>query len=206
MNVQPLQLPPFPGAPRVAAGTVIEITPGVSPLLAGAVLPATWTCGVPRLPDWPRPAVELAGVTQSSVPKPSTSMSWFQALPGAIGRLFTPTLTIGALAGALAGRAWGALPAGPVAAFALIGAAASLAGAMQSPIASVALVVELTHSGLALLVPIALAAAGAVTVSRVLVRASLYTAAGWWQAGHPAHAGPAHRRSLVAGGQAVARG
>ena len=50
MNVQPLQLPPSPGAPSVAAGTVIEITPGVSPLLAGAVLVATWTCGVPRLP------------------------------------------------------------------------------------------------------------------------------------------------------------
>jgi hypothetical protein len=36
------------------------------------------------LEDWPRPAVVLDGVTQSSVPKPSTSMSWFQASAGAI--------------------------------------------------------------------------------------------------------------------------
>ena len=104
---------------------------------------------------------------------------------GAVGGLFTPTLAIGALVGTLAGRAWGTLlPAGPVAGFALIGAAALLAGAMQSPIASIALAVELAHSGLALLVPIALAAAGAAALSRVLVPASLYTAAGWWSGGH----------------------
>src|SRR5579875_3509799 len=103
---------------------------------------------------------------------------------GAVGGLFTPTLTIGALAGTLAGRAWETvLPAGPVAGFALIGAAALLSGAMQSPLASVVLVVELTRSGLSLLVPIALAAAGATAVSRALVPASLYTAAGWWRAG-----------------------
>jgi CIC family chloride channel protein len=104
---------------------------------------------------------------------------------GAVGGLFTPTLTIGALAGTLAGRAWEVLlPGGPVAAFALIGAAALLSGAMQSPIASVVLVIELTHSGLSLLVPIALAAAAATALSRALVPASLYTAAGWWQGGH----------------------
>ena len=111
--------------------------------------------------------------------------------------------------GALAGRAWAALlPAGPLAEFALIGAAALLAGAMHSPIASVALVVELTHSGLALLVPIALAATGATAVSRILVPATLYTAAGWWQAGHSPHADPAHRRSprrlRLGGGPSVA--
>ena len=154
-------------------------------------------------PTWKELSLSLMAVIV--VARPFATAACLRS--GATGGLFTPTLTIGALAGALAGRAWGALlPAGPVAAFALIGAAASLAGAMQSPISSVALVVELTHSGLALLVPIALAAAGAATVSRVLVPASLYTAAGWWQAGHPAHAGPAHRRSLVAGDQAKARG
>jgi CIC family chloride channel protein len=102
---------------------------------------------------------------------------------GAVGGLFTPTLTVGALAGSLAGRAWQVLvPGEAMAAFAVIGAAALLSGAMQSPIASVVLVIELTHSGLSLLVPIALAAAAATAVSRVLVPASLYTAAGWWQA------------------------
>jgi len=104
---------------------------------------------------------------------------------GAVGGLFTPTMTIGALAGTLAGRAWDVLiPGNPVAAFTLIGAAALLSGAMQSPIASIVLVVELTHSGLSLLVPIVLAAAAATAASRVLVPASLYTAADWWGSGH----------------------
>ncbi|MDA8310512.1 MAG: chloride channel protein [Actinomycetota bacterium] len=109
---------------------------------------------------------------------------------GAVGGLFTPTLTVGALAGTLAGRACEAfLPHEPVACFALIGAAALLSGAMQSPVASVVLVVELTHSGLSLLVPIVLAAAGATALSRVLVPASLYTAAGWWRADHTSEPG-----------------
>ena len=104
---------------------------------------------------------------------------------GAVGGLFTPTLALGALVGILAGRAWGALwPAGPEAGFALIGSAALLSAAMQSPIASIVLVVELTHSGLDLLVPIALAVAGATVVSRALVPASIYTASGWWRDGH----------------------
>ena len=142
-------------------------------------------------------ALSLPLVAVIVVARPLATAACLRA--GAVGGLFTPTLAVGALAGTLAGRAWGALlPAGPVAGFALIGAAALLAGAMQSPIASVALVVELTHSGLALLVPIALAAVGAAAVSRILVPASLYTAAGWWQAGHSPHADPARRRSLVA--------
>jgi H+/Cl- antiporter ClcA len=55
---------------------------------------------------------------------------------------------------------------------------------MHSPIASIVLVVELTHSGMSLLVPIVLAAAGATVISRALVPASLYTAAGWWKDAH----------------------
>ena len=139
-------------------------------------------------------ALSLPLVAVIVVARPLATAACLRA--GAVGGLFTPTLAVGALVGTLAGRAWGTLlPAGPVAGFALIGAAALLAGAMQSPIASVALVVELTHSGLALLVPIALAAAGATAVSRALVPASLYTAAGWWRAGHPNDAAPAHRPS-----------
>ena len=68
--------------------------------------------------------------------------------------------------------------------FALIGAATLVSAAMQSPIVAITLAVELTHSGLALLVPIVLAAAGPTVVSRSLVPASLCTAAGWWQGGH----------------------
>ena len=113
---------------------------------------------------------------------------------GAVGGLFTPTLAIGALLGTLAGRAWEVFwPAGPVPGLALIGAAALLSGAMQSPLASIVLVVELTHSGLALLVPIALAATGATVISRVLVPASLYTAASWWRDGHAVDIRPTPR-------------
>ncbi len=110
---------------------------------------------------------------------------------GAVGGLFTPTLAVGALAGTLAGQAWGVLwPAGPEAGFALIGAAALLSGAMQSPIASIVLVIELTHGGLDLLVPVSLAAAGATVVSRSLLPASLYTAAGWWRDRRPPQSPP----------------
>ena len=128
-------------------------------------------------------ALSLPLVAAIVVARPLATGACLRA--GAVGGLFTPTLTLGALVGVVAGRAWGALwPAGPVAGFALIGAAALLSAAMQSPVASITLVVELTHSGLALLVPVALAAAGATVVSRALVPASLYTAAGWWQGSH----------------------
>lgn len=128
-------------------------------------------------------AISLPLVAAIVVARPFATGACLRA--GAVGGLFTPTLTVGALFGILAGRAWDVFwPAGPVAGLALIGAAALLSGAMQSPIASIVLAVELTHSGLTLLVPIALAAAGATVVSRVLVPASLYTAAGWWRDGH----------------------
>jgi H+/Cl- antiporter ClcA len=141
-------------------------------------------------------ALSLPLIAVIVVARPLATAACLRA--GAVGGLFTPTLAIGALVGTLAGRAWAVfLPAGPVAGFALVGAAALLAGAMQSPIASVALVIELTHSGLAILVPIALAAAGATAVSRVLVPASVYTASGWWHAGHPSDAAPADRPSAL---------
>ena len=83
VNVQP-----GPGVPSVAVGTVIETTPGVSPPAPLPAPPAglscaTETCGAPSDEESPRPAVAVAGVTQSSVPNPSTSISWFQALPDA---------------------------------------------------------------------------------------------------------------------------
>jgi CIC family chloride channel protein len=94
---------------------------------------------------------------------------------GAVGGLFTPTLTLGCLLGLLAGRGWVHLWAGgSVAAFAMVGATALLSGTMQAPLAAIALVVELTHSGLALVVPLALAAVAATVVSRALVPASIY--------------------------------
>ncbi len=68
--------------PRVAAGTVMVTSPGVCP--PDGVSWATDTCGVPRLDEPASPDVAPEGVTQSSVPNPSTSMSWFHASAGAI--------------------------------------------------------------------------------------------------------------------------
>jgi len=95
---------------------------------------------------------------------------------GAEGGLFTPTLAFGALFGTIAGHGWNLLwPGGAAAAYTMIGAAALLASAMESPLASIALVVELTHSGLDLVVPITLAVAGSIVVCRRLQRWSIYT-------------------------------
>lgn len=98
---------------------------------------------------------------------------------GAEGGLFTPTLAFGALAGSLLGHGWSEVwPGGHAAAFTMIGATAVLAGTMQSPLAAIALVVELTHSGIDLIVPMALAVTGAMVVCRLLEPWSIYTVGG----------------------------
>jgi len=66
---------------------------------------------------------------------------------GATGGLFTPTLSVGAVVGALAGHLWMTLWPGPnMASFALLGAVALLAAAIQAPLMGIAMVMELTHS------------------------------------------------------------
>src|SRR6204780_5196484 len=83
VNVQP-----DPGVPSADVGTVIVTSPGVS--LPDGDSWATETWGVPTVDDPEMPEVDVAGVTQSSVPNPSTSMSWFHALAGAIEELKGP--------------------------------------------------------------------------------------------------------------------
>lgn len=121
---------------------------------------------------------------------------------GAEGGLFTPTLTFGALVGSLLGHGWSVLwPGGDIAAFTMIGATAMLAGTMQSPLAAIALVVELTHSGIDLIVPMALAVTGALVVSRFLEPWSIYTVGGHVRRPHWARLrmpGAAARASLAA--------
>lgn len=96
---------------------------------------------------------------------------------GAAGGLFTPTLTFGALLGGLAGHVWIlAWPGAGVGSYAFIGAGAMLAAAMQSPLASVVLVLELSHQGFALMVPLLVAVTGATLVSRGLDDRSIYSA------------------------------
>jgi H+/Cl- antiporter ClcA len=96
---------------------------------------------------------------------------------GAAGGLFTPTLIPGALLGAFLGLAWSHLWAGaPIGAFAMVAAAAMTGAAMQAPLAGLALVLELTHTGFALVVPMMAATVTATFVARAVDGYSIYSA------------------------------
>jgi len=96
---------------------------------------------------------------------------------GAPGGLFTPTLVLGVLFGALLGHAWGVVwPGSPIGSYALIGGAAILAAAMQGPLSATVLMLELTHSNGSLTVPLLLAAGLATVVARLLGAPSIYSA------------------------------
>lgn len=92
---------------------------------------------------------------------------------GASGGMFTPFMSTG---GAL-GLAWNHLwPGTPTGAYALIGAAAMIGAATQAPLAAVALVLELTHSGFSLMAPILFATAVASATARWIDGYSIYSA------------------------------
>lgn len=95
---------------------------------------------------------------------------------GIPGGLFTPTMTFGALLGAVLGHAWNIFWPGPtLGAQAMLGSVAVLAAAMQGPICAIVLLLELTHSGTALMVPILIVVAGATLTSRALHSQSIYS-------------------------------
>jgi H+/Cl- antiporter ClcA len=96
---------------------------------------------------------------------------------GASGGLFTPTLSTGAALGGFLGIAWSHLWAGSsVGAFAMVGAAAMIGASMQAPLSGLALVLELTHSGFSLMVPMIAATVCATVVARHLDGYSIYSA------------------------------
>lgn len=96
---------------------------------------------------------------------------------GAQGGLLTPFMSTGAVLGALIGVGWcWAWPGSPVGAFALVGSAAMLGAALQAPLVGLVLVVELTDSGLALMVPIVAATFLATAVARRIDGYSIYSA------------------------------
>jgi CIC family chloride channel protein len=96
---------------------------------------------------------------------------------GASGGLFTPTLSTGALVGGFLGLSWSQLwPGSPLGAFAMVGAAAMIGASMQAPLAGLALVLELTHSGFSLMVPMIAATLLATAVARYVDGYSIYTA------------------------------
>jgi H+/Cl- antiporter ClcA len=96
---------------------------------------------------------------------------------GAPGGLFTPTLTLGVLFGALLGNGWSAIwPGAAPGSYAVIGGAAVLAASMQGPLAAVVLMLELTRHADALMVPVLLAVAEATIVARLFGAPSIYSA------------------------------
>jgi CIC family chloride channel protein len=96
---------------------------------------------------------------------------------GASGGLFTPFMSTGAVFGACTGIVWTLLwPGSPHGAFAVVGAAAMLGSSIQAPLAGVVLIVELTHSGFGLMVPVIAATFLATAVARHIDGYSIYSA------------------------------
>lgn len=96
---------------------------------------------------------------------------------GASGGLFTPSLSTGAVLGGALGMAWNLLwPGGPPGAFAVVGAAAMIGAAMQAPLAALALLLELTGTGFALMAPMAAATVTATAVAFYIDGYSIYSA------------------------------
>ena len=95
---------------------------------------------------------------------------------GVTGGLFTPTLATGAALGVLLGKAWTlAWPGNAAGSFGIIVAAAMLGAAMQTPLAALALMIELTRTTDTLIVPMIAATALATVVVRYLDGYSIYS-------------------------------
>lgn len=96
---------------------------------------------------------------------------------GGSGGLFTPTLSTGAVLGGFLGLAWNlAWPGSPVGAFAMVGAAAMIGASMQAPLTALVLVLEFTHSGFEIIVPMFAATVTATAVARYIDGYSIYSA------------------------------
>jgi CIC family chloride channel protein len=97
---------------------------------------------------------------------------------GTVGGVFTPTLFVGASAGALFGTAlhqfWGSAAGMPAGAFALVGMGAVLAATTRSPLLAMILIFELSLD-YSLVPPLMLACVVSILVARQLHGESVYT-------------------------------
>ena len=100
---------------------------------------------------------------------------------GVPGGLFTPTMSLGAVAGLLLGRGWAALlpgiEQGELSTCAMIGSAAVLAAATQGPVSAAVFLLELTHTADSIMVPLLLAVVTATLVTRHFESRSIYSMA-----------------------------
>jgi CIC family chloride channel protein len=96
---------------------------------------------------------------------------------GGSGGVFTPTLSTGAALGGFLGLAWSlAWPGSSVGAYAMVGAAAMMGASMQAPLTALALILELTHVGFQIVVPMMAATVTATAVARRIDGYSIYSA------------------------------
>jgi len=96
---------------------------------------------------------------------------------GAPGGLFTPSLTFGAMLGAVLGHGWAMMTPGlPVGLCALLGASAVIAATTQGPISAIVLMMELTGRDRSFALPMLLAVTTATMVSRTITPRSIYDA------------------------------
>ena len=96
---------------------------------------------------------------------------------GAAGGLFTPFLSTGAVLGGFLGALWlHVWPGSPLGAFALVGAAAMIGAIMQAPLVGSVLVLELTHGGFSIMIPMLVATVIATFLVRQIDGYSIYSA------------------------------
>ncbi len=96
---------------------------------------------------------------------------------GAAGGLFTPFLATGAALGGFLGALWVHVwPGSGVGAFALVGAAAMIGASMQAPLVGLVLVLELTHGGFNIMIPMMTATVIATLIVRQIDGYSIYSA------------------------------
>jgi H+/Cl- antiporter ClcA len=114
--------------------------------------------------------------------RPIATVASFRS--GAVGGLFTPTMSLGAILGSVLGTLWLRLPipllreqaaAMPSSIFPVIGSGAILAAATQAPISSLIFLLELTHRLDAVTLPLLLAMAGALLTHRLFQKGSIYS-------------------------------
>lgn len=152
------------------------------PIVVFAAL-AAGACFFPGLLGNGKDVVKLAFTNGISFPALAVLLflrplaSVFCLAAGSPGGLFTPTFTIGALLGGLAGRAAQFSAQGiDVGACAILGAAAFLGASSKGPVSALILSVELIGHFEGLIIPLMLAISVAVLTCHAFEKRSIYTA------------------------------